>query len=44
MKEIIWDAYNDNTYGSQEILGAITTNAGQQSMRGGWKLIDLYED
>ncbi len=43
MRTLILDDYNRRIPANQDIIGTVTTNWCEASLRHGWKIIEIYE-
>lgn len=41
---IVYDDYNSKIPKDQDVVGTVTTQFGNSSLRHGWKIIEVYED
>lgn len=44
MRIVLLDDYNQRIPANQDIIGTVTTNWCEASLRNGWKIIEIYED
>jgi hypothetical protein len=41
---IVYDDYNSNIPKNQDVVGTVTTMFGRDSLRHGFKIIEIYDD